>query len=219
MEKINIGLVEDHFLVREGFATIISRFDNCHVVLEAGNGKELQKIIYLSPVPDILFLDVSMPEMDGYETAAWLKEHFPLVRIIILTMLDSDLAIFQMLQFEVRGFLKKNIRSDELRQAIDLTMTIGYAFTASVTRKLIKLLAKKDQEYHQDGNVKLSDKEMLFLKFACSGKTYKEIAVDMDISVRTVENYRDSLFAKLNFKSRVELALYAVKTGLVLIGM
>jgi len=108
-----IALVDDHVLLRNALATLIGSFDNCQVVLEVANGRELITQLKADNLPDVILLDLNMPVMDGFETAAWLRDNHPAMRILMLTMYDSDKALIRLLQFWVKGFLKKDIPPSE----------------------------------------------------------------------------------------------------------
>jgi DNA-binding NarL/FixJ family response regulator len=156
-----------------------------------------------------------MPEMDGYETAKWLRSAYPRVLILILTMYDSEIALIQLLQTGVRGFLKKDIHPSELKFAIQSVMDSGYYYSHSATGRLVNLFRHDPLKKNFPANISMSRNELEFLKLASTDMTYKEIARMMSISPRTVDNYRDSLFIKLGVKSRVGLAIYAIRSGIV----
>ena len=111
-------MADDHVLLRNALAKLIAGFENCKIVLEVDNGRELMGQIKATDLPDVILLDLNMPGMDGFETAAWLHKHYPSIHILMLTMYDSDQALIRLLQFGVKGFLKKDIHPSELRFAI-----------------------------------------------------------------------------------------------------
>src|SRR5882672_9204757 len=111
---IKIALVDDHTLLRDSLASVINSFENCKVILMANDGKELMEKMVSGKQPDIIFLDINMPKMDGYETAIWLRQYYPDCMVLILTMYDTDLVLIKLLQQGVRGFLKKDILPEEL---------------------------------------------------------------------------------------------------------
>jgi DNA-binding NarL/FixJ family response regulator len=156
-----------------------------------------------------------MPEMDGFDTAAWLQEHYPDILVLMLTMYDSELSLIRLLQAGVKGFLKKDIHPSELKFAIQSVAQNGYYYSNHTTGKLVNLFRQ-----HSDGNSLiqrsvLNDQEIQFLKLACSDMTYKEIAQRMSLNPRAVDTLRDQLFIKLDVKSRVGLALVAIRQGVV----
>ncbi|MDR3715863.1 MAG: response regulator transcription factor [Puia sp.] len=212
---IKIALIDDHVLLRDALATIINQFERCQVMLVARTGKELIDSIRSENLPDLVLLDINMPEIDGYETAEWLRKRYPNVYILILTMYDSELALIRLLQLGVRGFLKKDIHPSELKNAILTTMASGYYYSGQTSSKLAALLKTGDTKASLVNKVTLPANELRFLELASTEMTYKEIAQAMEISPRTIDNYRDSLFEKLDVKSRVGLVLYAIRSGVV----
>ena len=119
---IKIALVDDHTLLRDSLASVINSFENCKVTLLANDGKELIDKLAIGNAPDIIFLDINMPNMDGYETALWLRKNNPTIIVLILTMYDTDLVLIKLLQHGVRGFLKKDILPEELNIAIQAVL-------------------------------------------------------------------------------------------------
>lgn len=214
-DPIKIAMVDDHILLREALAVVINGFEDCKVVLQADNGKKFINSISPGNVPDLVLLDLQMPDMDGYETASWIGKNYPQIYTLVLTVLDSELAMIRLLQSGVRGFLRKDSRPSVLQQAIHSTMENGYYYSGNSAGKLANLIAGGETKNSLLNSVLLTDKEMEFLREASTDSTYKAIAAKMKLSPRTVESYRDILFAKLNVKSRVGLVLFAIKNGVV----
>ena len=214
-QLIKIAMVDDHILLRDALGVVINSFENCRVILFAANGKELLEKMQKDYLPNLVILDLNMPEMDGYETAKYLRINFPEIYVLVLTMYDSEISLLRMLQTGARGFLKKDIHPGELKLAIQSVMTSGYFYSHNSAGKLVNLFKKDSGVPAQTDRFGLSENELTFLKLASTDMTYKEIATLMKISPRTVDNYRDSLFVKLNVKSRVGLAIYAIKSGVV----
>lgn len=208
-----ITLTDDHQLLRNALASLIDSFGDCKVIHQANNGEELVAQLKISPPPDIAILDLNMPKMDGYETACWLKEHHPQVQVLMLTMYDAEATMIRLLQAGVKGFLKKDVHPSELRFAIQSVIQHGYYYSHNTTGKLVNLFRNNSDASIQKNM--LSDQEIEFLKLAATDLTYKEIAVEMDLNPRSVDNLRDHLFEKLDVKSRVGLAMYAIRQGLV----
>ena len=208
-------MADDHVLLRNALASLIDSFGNCRVIHQSGTGKELTESIASGIMPDLVILDLNMPEMDGFETAAWLQKNVPQVKVLMLTMYDSELSLIRLLQAGVKGFLKKDIHPSELKFALQSVMQSGYYYSNHTTGKLVNLFRN-----NADGNMgiqkaMLSDQELQFLKLACSDLTYKEIAQRMHLNPRSVDTLRDQLFVRLDVKSRVGMVLKAIKMNLV----
>ena len=208
-----ISLADDHQLLRNALASLIDSFGDCKVIHQVNNGEELVAQLKISPPPDIAILDLNMPKMDGYETACWLKEHYPQVQVLMLTMYNAEATMIRLLQAGVKGFLKKDVHPSELRFAIQSVIQQGYYYSHNTTGKLVNLFRNNSDASIQKNM--LNDQEIEFLKMAATDLTYKEIAVEMDLNPRSVDNLRDHLFEKLDVKSRVGLAMYAIRQGLV----
>ncbi len=215
MEKIKIAIVDDHVLLRNALASLVSSFENTKVVYEAKNGLDLIDKIKINPLPDVVLLDLSMPEMDGYDTALWLKKHYPDIQILMLTMYDSELTLIRLLQAGVKGFLKKDIDPSELKFAINSVVNSGYYYSTQTAGRLANLFRNSSVANPKVQNALMTDQEINFLKMACTDKTYKEIAQHMGLTPRSVDALRDHLFVKLDVKSRVGLAMVAIKNGVV----
>ncbi len=214
-ETIKVALVDDHVLLRNALASLIDTFDNCKVVLQANSGIDFINSIKTGNIPDVLLLDLNMPNMDGYETSKWIQENSIAINILMLTMYDTEQAMIRLLQTGVNGFLKKDIHPSELKFAITSVMQSGYYYSHDTTGKLVNLFRKNQDNQHELQKAMLSEIELNFLKHACSEMTYKEIAGIMDLNPRAVDNLRDNLFTKLDVKSRVGLAMYSIRHGIV----
>lgn len=136
---IKIAMADDHILLRTALATLIDGFGNCKVIHQSSNGKELTDHILAGALPDVVLLDLNMPEMDGFDTAVWLQHKYPGIHVLMLTMYDSELSLIRLLQAGVKGFLKKDIHPSELKFAIQSVMQSGYYYSNQTTGKLVKL--------------------------------------------------------------------------------
>lgn len=214
----HIAIADDHTMVRKGLCALINLFPGYEVVLEAGNGKELTDSIDTLRPPDIILLDIVMPVMDGYRTAAWLTANCPGSRILALSTMESESAILGMIRSGARGYLHKDAEPSELKFAFSEVLGLGYYFNDHVSRQTIQSAVAISAEQAAQGEaIRLTDRERTFLQLACSEKTYHEIASEMYVSERTVDGYRESLFKKLKVTSRVGLALYAIRNGIVVL--
>lgn len=211
----NIALTDDHVLLRNGLAELVK--SQGHTVLfEADNGKDFISKLNGGVLPEILLLDINMPEMDGYETAQWIKKNYPDIKVLALSMYDNETSIIRMLKCGARGYILKDSEPAELKAAIHALMEKGFYYSDLVSGKLMHAINKMDDSGDGLKNlVPLSDRETDFLKYTCTELTYKEIADKMYVSPRTIDGYRDALFEKLHVKTRVGLVMYAIKHGIV----
>lgn len=210
--KHSIVIVDDHILIAKAIASILHNFDQFEVLYECENGKELQeKCSDPSNVPNIVLLDISMPIMDGFETAKWLKQVHPKVLVMALSMQDDEQSLIKMVKCGAKGYLLKNVHPIELKNALNNLIRTGYYYPDWATSKLIESISNQDPLPSYE--VHLSDRETEFLRYCTTEMSYKEIGDKMCCSTRTIETYRDHLFEKLGLKSRVGLAVYAIKNG------
>ncbi|WP_259071743.1 response regulator [Mucilaginibacter sp. X4EP1] len=209
MEAIRIALVDDHRLFRSGIASLINNLNGFTILFEAANGKELTQKITPRNKPDIILLDINMPVMDGVHTAQWVHNTYPEIAMIVLSMHEDPHKVLTMLKLGVKGYLLKDAEPNEFEQALFKVSKGEVYYPEFVTRLLLNSFSNTEVE------IKLNARELEFLKLASTELTYKEIADQMNISVRTVDGYRDALFEKLHVKSRVGLVLYAVKNKLI----
>jgi len=215
-KKIKVALADDHLLLRTALTKIVNDFQNCKVILEVGNGVDLLQKLNEGVKPDVLVLDLNMPGMNGYDVARQIVKDFPDIKILVLTMYDQEMALVRLLQVGVKGFLKKDIFPEELKKAIEAIADTGYYYSHDTTGRIINMFKKSNgKQMHFENNM-LTDTEILFMKLSCTEKTYKEIALEMELNPRSVDNLRDNLFTRLNVKSRVGLAIFAVKNGIVI---
>jgi DNA-binding NarL/FixJ family response regulator len=212
-KKIQVAIADDHTLLRNALAKLINSFEGYAVMLEANNGKELRNKIMQHVIPDIVLLDVNMPEMDGYEITEWLHKNYPQVKVLVLSMMSDERTIIKMFRLGAKGYLLKNAEPEELKRALDSLMNKNVYLSEYVSDKLVSGLHKNADRDTQP--VILNEREREFLRWACTELAYKEIAEKMNVSARTIDDYRQALFAKLEVHSRVGLVLYAIRSGLV----
>ena len=209
--KKTIVIVDDHILIAQALKGIIENFENFEVLYECENGKDLQEKFKLKkPIPNVVLLDVSMPIMDGFETAKWLKETHPEVLIMTLSMQNDDQSVIKMIKSGSNGYLLKNSHPIELEKALNRLLNDGYYYPDWASKIVFASLGEKNTTTE---TIKLTEREREFLKYTITEMSYKEIAEKMFCSPRTVESYRDSLFEKLELKTRVGLAVFALKNG------
>ena len=209
-ETIRIALADDHAIVRKGLAELIDSMDDLEIVLDADNGRELlEKLKKTDPLPHLCILDINMPEMNGYETAEAIRSEYEDMNILALSMYDSEFNIIKMLRAGAQGYLLKNVQPSELHRAITDICKHGFYHSELVTGRMLRMLHDR-----KAGRNELNENEEQFLALCCSELTYKEIADKMHKSPRTIDGYREDLFAKMGINSRTGLVLYALKTGI-----
>lgn len=203
-----IIIVDDHKLFAQSLQILVNSFDGFEVTNVYKNGEELVKHIEeASALPDIVLLDMRMPVLDGMATMKWLKQHHPDQKVLTLTVDQEDETIIKMLRLGCRGYLLKDIDPEELENALNAIERTGYYSNQTISEALSR--EERKQKYEE-----LTKREFEFLNHACSELTYKAIAGEMNLSPKTIENYRESLFNKLHVKSRVGLVIFAIKEGI-----
>jgi two-component system invasion response regulator UvrY len=210
----SVFLVDDHNLLRNGMAELVAQFEGYRVSGQAANGKEFIEWLGLGANPDIIILDVQMPVMNGEQTAQWLKVNRPGIKILVLTMHDDESHILKMIRAGVGGYILKDSEPPQLKTALDSIRDHGVYHSDLVTNTL-KRIALAELPAPPVSPIHFTARELEFIELACSDLTYKEIAVKMDCGTRTIDSYRDEVFDKIGIKSRVGLALFAVKHNLV----
>ncbi|RYZ19121.1 MAG: response regulator transcription factor, partial [Sphingobacteriales bacterium] len=199
---IRIALADDHAIVRKGLAELIGSMPGLEIILDADNGKELMSKLAVAPLkPDVCILDINMPEMDGYDTAAAIREAYGSMGILALSMYDTEFNIIKMLRSGAQGYLLKNAQPPELRRAITDVHLHGFYHSELVSGRLMKVIQDRKAGSDLNGN------EEQFLHLCCTEMTYKEIADKMNKSPRTIDGYRDDLFSKLGITSRTGLVM------------
>jgi DNA-binding NarL/FixJ family response regulator len=211
-DKITIAIADDHQLFLKSLCILISSLGQFDIVADALNGKDLlQKLEAGHLQPDVALIDVNMPVMDGVETAAQLAQKYPLTKIVALSMKDDDNTIISMLKAGCCAYLLKDIHPTELERALVEIHNKGFYNADTLNLRYRRLIVKSEA----DKAFILSEREKQFLQLACSDLTYKQIAVQMHVSERTVDGYREALFEKLNVQSRTGMALEAIRRNLV----
>lgn len=210
-----VALVDDHALIRNGLAGLINTFDGYNVLFQASNGQEFTDVLKSATLPDLVLMDINMPKKDGYETTLWLRNNYPNVKVLALSMYDNESAIIRMLKCGARGYILKDAEPGDLKRALDDIINKGFFYSDLVTGHLIHTMQNMDDSAEIRTTFNLSDREVEFLKLICTELTYKEIADKMFVSPRTVDGYRDALCDKLNVKTRVGLVIYAIKNNIV----
>lgn len=209
-KQIRIAVADDHQLFLNSLALMINSFENFTVDIEAINGKQyLERIKENQGNIDIALLDVKMPVMDGIEVTKFLSEKFPLIKIVALSMNDDDQTIISMIRAGACAYLLKDMHPTELEKALLQIFTKGY-YNSDCTNINYRRLLTTEKDI-----MNVTDRERRFLKLASSDLTYKQIAKEMNLSERTIDGYRESLFGKFKVQSRVGMVMEALRKNLI----
>ena len=218
---IRILLVDDQTLIRQGIRLLLAGEPDLEVVGEAGNGRQALEMVS-SLKPDVILMDVRMPEMDGVNATREISARFPSCAVIILTTFDDDETIFEGLRAGARGYLLKDINADEMTAAIRTVATGGALIQPSITRKVLAEFTRLTSPLSQPGSSSsqiliepLTEREMEVLRLLAEGLSNKEIAGRLVITEGTVKNHVSNLIAKLNVRDRTQAILKAQEYGLI----
>jgi DNA-binding NarL/FixJ family response regulator len=215
MKKFRIYIADDHTLFRKAMVNLLRTFQRVNEVKDAENGKELLTMIKVEE-PDVAIVDLQMPVMDGAETCEQIIKRNPNVKIIILTMHDSDKYILHMMEMGVHAFLLKNTEPDELEKAIYSVAEKDFYhndLVAAVLRKNVK--DKKSGQRPNFRPAELTEREKEILALICKELTNKEIGQKLSLSENTVRNHRVNIMEKINVNNTVGLVKYAYEAGIV----
>ena len=207
-KKIKLAIVDDHVLFAHGLKNLLIQQSDYEVLYVCSSGEDLQsKLKSHSEQPDLILVDLNMPNMNGIELTKWLKQNYPTFTILAISMMADEANIIKIIKAGAAGYLLKDSHPNTLIEAISSAITNGFFSNDIATKALVNAI-KEDE-------LKLTEKESHFLKLACSEMTYKEIADKMCLSPKTIDGYRESLFQKLEVKNRIGLVLYGIKHKLV----
>ena len=208
-----IALIDDHKIFCDSLASLINDFEGFAVswCVQDG-GKAIQHLQQDKSLPHVILLDIVMPGMSGLEVAKWIFENKKEIKVLALTMEEDDNSVIQMLQYGVKGYLLKNISSEELHNALEQVVKYGYYYTPIITGNIHKHIEKRII----NGNVPdMGDREKELLNHLCTDLSYAEISKKMFLSESTVDTYRARLFEKFEVKNRIGLVLKAVHLDIV----
>jgi DNA-binding NarL/FixJ family response regulator len=213
MTKIRVLLADDHKLVRAGIRSLLERLPDLEVVAEASDGREAIRLVE-EHEPQIVLMDLAMPELNGIEATRHLTKTFPKVRVLILSIYTDEEHVYQALRAGAAGYLMKGAATEELELAIR-TVAEGETYLSPPVSKLVIM------EYIRRTNVgftsleRLSSRQTQVLKLIAEGKTTKQIALELGISVKTVETHRSALMKRIGVRDVAGLVRYAVKIDLI----
>ena len=211
---IKVLLADDHFLVRQGLRSSLSEYSQIQIVGEASNGREaVDKVRKLSP--DVVLMDINMPEMNGLEATAALRKEGSGTRVLALTVHNNKQYILQIIRSGAQGYVLKDTSPDELVRGIKAVQNGEAFFSPSVSGIVLQLLRDEDRATSRDGaTAALTQRETQIVKLVAAGKTNKEIAAELNVNVRTIETQRYQLMRRINVRNAAELTRFAIECGL-----
>ncbi len=213
---IQLALVDDHPLFRSGIKSLFRDQADIEVLMEAADGQDfLNRLDTAKILPDIVLLDIRMPQLDGYDTASVLLQEYPSIRIIVLTMHEEERHIVKMLELGVNGYLMKNAPPNEVIEGIRYVMEHDYYFNHKIGPIMRKVMMYASKPTGSRSSYLITKRELDILQLICKEYTNKEIADALFLSFRTVEGYRKKLIAKLPVRNTAGLVVYALKHDLV----
>jgi two-component system invasion response regulator UvrY len=211
--KISIAIADDHSMLRKGLLKLLLMDESITSLFDVDNGTEVIQHLKNHRIPDVLILDVNMAGKNGEETAKWISENYPQIKILALSMSNDSITILKMIQAGARGYITKNNDPEKLKEAIELIYEKGVYLPESLSACVFAGI-RDNALYHPVTQQVLTEKEKLFLRLLCQQLSYKEIAVKMLLSPRTIDDYRKKLSAKLNVKGKSGLIVYAMNHGI-----
>jgi len=215
MSVINLAIADDHKIFREGLKATLEDCADLNILFEASNGKELVKQLAFKK-PDVVLMDIKMPEMDGMQATTHIQEHYNQVKVLALSMFNEDKYILDMMKAGASGYLLKNAEPQEIIDAVFMVHKKGYYFNEHLSITLVKqFMGKSTINPKGKEDMELNERETEVLKLICQEKQNTEIADKLFLSVRTVEGYRTKLFEKTGSKNMVGLVIYAIKKGII----
>ena len=216
MPPIKIILTEDHQILRDGVKALIAS-ENIVITGEAASGAELWKLLE-TETPDIIFMDISLPDTSGIELTRRISEQYPTVKVLILSMYTDESFINQSIKSGAKGYLHKNTTREEMLSAIETVYSGNDYYSDNISKVILKSYiekAKLNTDESLDPNEILSKREIEILRMFAEGYINKEIADKLFISIRTVESHKNHIMQKLSLKTQVELVKYAIKHNLI----
>lgn len=210
MSKIKIAIIDDHKLFREGLYSLLSKHEDLEIIINANSGLEFFKQLEEGHLPEVLLLDLTMPEMTGFDVLDKLKKKYPEIRTIAISMHNDGSYIVQCVRSGAYGYLLKNADEDELLKAINAVYEGKKYFNQDISQRMINLISVEGTQPK-----KLSTKEKEILQLIADGQTTKTIASKLFISTRTVETHRANMMKKMDVKNTAELIKKAAELHII----
>ncbi|MBN1218574.1 MAG: response regulator transcription factor [Anaerolineae bacterium] len=213
MPKARVLLVEDHIVVRQGIKALLSDESDLEIVGEADNGREALPLIEKLQ-PNVVLMDISMPGMNGIEATRQVRQRFPEVKVVILSMHANEEYVFQVLRAGASGYVLKQSDSSEVLTAIHAALSGGSFLSPPISRAVIDDYVHRAEVRGQGDNLDLlTSREREVLQLLAEGLSNKEIAEQLSISIKTVETHRSNMMSKLEVSNKTDLIKYALRKG------
>jgi DNA-binding NarL/FixJ family response regulator len=209
-----LAIIDDHALFRQGLVSLLSESKELKIIFEAEDGTDMIRKMKTNLIPDVMLMDINMPNMNGYESTKWIKLHYPCIKVLALSMFEEEKPIIEMLKSGAGGYMLKQSKAQDLVHAIKTIHIQNFFMNELVSIRLLNNIQNplvKSKINKGD----LNSNELKFLELCCSDLTYKQIADLMNLSPFTINNYREALFEKFQTKSRTALVIYALKSGII----
>ncbi|MCY7349076.1 MAG: response regulator transcription factor [Cytophagaceae bacterium] len=213
---IRLAIADDHVLFRRGLVSIFSEAPGIELLYEASDGQELVEKIAENR-PDVVLMDLQMPRMDGIKATQHIRQHFPEVKVVILSMHDEDNFVIHLMELGANGYLLKDADPEEVDLAIRTVASEDYYYGPFLTRVMHRKMldkSRKREPPHFDTKANLSAREIEVLRLICEGHTTAQIADKIFLSDRTVEGHRNRIMEKIGAKNTAGMVVYAVKNDI-----
>ena len=215
MREIRVLLAEDHTIVRKGLRSLLDSEADIEVIGEAEDGRQAVEMVG-ELMPDVVLMDITMPSLNGFEATRQIKQRFPDVKVLVLTMHANEEYVFQILRAGASGYVVKKAAPTELVSAIQAVHRSESFLSPSISRTVIEeYIQQAEAMSRQDGYERLTPREREVLQLVAEGHSSREIAEVLSVSVKTVETHRANLMDKLGLHSVAELTQYAVRRGVI----
>lgn len=213
---IRLVIADDHVVFRRGLVSIFSQAPGIELLYEASDGQDLIEKM-ADELPDVVLMDLQMPRMDGIKATEYIRQHFPEVKVVILSMHDEDNFVTHLMELGANGYLLKDADPEEIDKAIRIVASEDYyygPFLARVMHRKIKDKSRRRDLPQFDTKANLSQREIEVLRLICAGHTTAQIADKVFLSDRTVEGHRNRIMEKIGAKNTAGMVVYAVKNGI-----
>jgi len=208
---IRIVLADDHEIFRDGFRAMLKKQAAVDLVGEASDGEELLQVVK-ELQPDVVVTDIKMPKLDGINATRILTNEFPHIGVISLSMFDEENLIIEMLEAGAKGYLLKNAHKNEILAAVECVFNDQTYFCNHTSRKLTKMIAESSfNPNRRPVKPEFSEKELSVIRFICQELSNREIALNLKLSVRTIEGYRERIQEKISARNTAGIVVYAIK--------